>query len=809
MRADSTRLEAQYYDAAALQERLTNGIKRGNQRAVFLVGSALTAPLEPSSPGVPGVDGVIQIIRNEFEGTEQAFELDRALEEHANRYQAAFTFLLGRRGQQAANEVIKRAVWKARKPIITSGTQAVFYPTSETSDEACRSLDSDYEGWVLTPGLAALGQLLADYPDRFGRSALTTYFDPLLEVAVGRSGGHYFRTVLHRDGNLSQTGGPGSHVIHLHGYWYGSDTLHTPRQLNQPRPRLKASLASLIKDGILIVSGYGGWDDTFAEALMEVVLDDTAYPEIIWTFNAQSPQPNEALLRRLEPGIDRGRVSLYSGIDCNIFFPQLLERWHSIELPAPRSIPSPKSSLFYPIIDSSHLSELIAAGGKKDAEARVIEGDEEDRPPITDVCVGRDSELTQIASSDHRVFFITGIGGQGKSTLAAQHFSRAQREHRFDYYVWRDCKEEGERFENQLISLIEKLARGTISGADISRQSIEVLTALLLSNAKDKAILFVFDNVDHYVDLELNKMTGSVDRFIKLFLESNSRSTLFFTCRPFVQYNHPEIFSQKVEGLDLAAAIELFSKRGASSSHAEIEEAHRLTEGHAFWLDLLAAQVAKGSANTSLRLLLDQISSGGGELPTSTLHSIWKTLSDRERLVLRALAETVRPETKSQIGDYLRSKMNFNRVMRALRSLRSLNLIVVKFRAGAPDVLELHPLIRQYIRKTFPKKDRISFIDVIISFYNGMMNVYQVEVKHRPPCLSCGIGRRMQNLVSRRANWTPHSNAWPKSATRSTLVTTRESSREWQRCCFKTLNGKIIIRTKSLIPYSMIILKFW
>ena len=466
---------------------------------------------------------------------------------------------------------------------------------------------------------------------------------------------------------------------------------------------------------------------------MEVVLDDTAYPEIIWTFNAQSPQPNEALLRRLEPGIDRGRVSLYSGIDCNIFFPQLLERWHSIESPAPRSIPSPKSSLFYPIIDSSYLSELIAAGGKKDVEARVIEGDEEDRPPITDVCVGRDSELAQIASSEQRVFFITGIGGQGKSTLAAQHFSQAQREHRFDYYVWRDCKEEGERFENQLISLIEKLAHGTISGADISRQSIEVLTALLLSNAKDKAILFVFDNVDHYVDLELNKMTGSVDRFIKVFLDSNSRSKLFFTCRPFVQYNHPAILSQKVEGLDLAAAVDLFSKRGASSSYAEIEEAHRLTEGHAFWLDLLAAQVAKGSANTSLRLLLDQISSGGGELPTSTLDSIWKTLSDRERLVLRALAETVRPETEPQIGDYLRSKMNFNRVMRALRSLRSLNLIVVKFRAGAPDVLELHPLIRQYIRKTFPKKDRISFIDVIISFYNGMMNIYQVEVKHRPP----------------------------------------------------------------------------
>ena len=76
--------------------------------------------------------------------------------------------------------------------------------------------------------------------------------------------------------------------------------------------------------------------------------------------------------------------------------------------------------------------------------------------------------------------------------------------------------------------------------------------------------------------------------------------------------------------------------------------------------------------------------------------------------------------------------MNFNRLMRALRSLRSLNLIVVKSRTGSPDVLELHPLVREYIHRTFPKNDRMSFIDVIISFYSGLMGLYRVEIKHRP-----------------------------------------------------------------------------
>src|ERR1700676_2665051 len=135
----------EYYDSVALLERLTAGIKRANQRAVFLVGSALTSPADHSMPGVPGVDGVIEIIRKEFDGTDKIVDFDKSLAGQENRYQTAFTFLLGRRGQQAANEVIKRAVWKARKPLIASDTTAPFLPTAATTDEACQSLDSDYE----------------------------------------------------------------------------------------------------------------------------------------------------------------------------------------------------------------------------------------------------------------------------------------------------------------------------------------------------------------------------------------------------------------------------------------------------------------------------------------------------------------------------------------------------------------------------------------------------------------------------------------------------------------------------------------
>jgi tetratricopeptide (TPR) repeat protein len=97
------------------------------------------------------------------------------------------------------------------------------------------------------------------------------------------------------------------------------------------------------------------------------------------------------------------------------------------------------------------------------------------------------------------------------------------------------------------------------------------------------------------------------------------------------------------------------------------------------------------------------------------------------------MAEAVRPETETHIGDYLRGKLSFSRVMGALRSLRSLNLIVVKPRQGQEDVLELHPLVREFIRRSFPKPERIGFIEAIIQFYSTLMGGYKPHVSQRLP----------------------------------------------------------------------------
>lgn len=277
-----------FHDETALLERLSNSLRKRPQEVVFLVGAPLSAPHQPGTPGVPSVDGVIGLIKNEFaDDPTQSEALRQSLDSAGERrYQVAFQFLQGRRGQQTANEIVRRAVLMARKP---GSELSMALSDSYSTEETCRLIDFDMKGWSLSPATECIGKLAAHYPSRFGRSILTTNFDPLIEVSIRRAGGNYFRTTLHSDGNLSQTEGTGCHVIHLHGYWYGSDTLHTARQLGQARPRLRASLSALLREKLVVVCGYGGWDDAFTEALMDVARDDSANPEVLWTF--LSPHP--------------------------------------------------------------------------------------------------------------------------------------------------------------------------------------------------------------------------------------------------------------------------------------------------------------------------------------------------------------------------------------------------------------------------------------------------------------------------------------------------------------------------------------
>ena len=312
----------------ASEEDLLDRLTAQSHDVVYLVGSAVTAPGAEGEPGVPRVDGVIAEIRNIYAAKPEALaRFDKALADEPNsRYQAAFRFLQRTRGQDQANAIIRRCVLRAR--VGSARFPQIHAEVGEVgAAELCRSLEQDVDGWHLPPAVQALGQVLAQRPAETRPVVLTSNFDPLITVSVHRAGGRAFTTALHSDGGFAAIDGHGTLVVHFHGDWFRSDTLHTPAQLGQDRPRLAASLAQLLSARTLVVLGYGGWDDIFTRSLISVIRGELAPIDMLWTFygkdDAKLADSYKSLLTNLGPGIERARVMLYKGIDAHTFLPRL------------------------------------------------------------------------------------------------------------------------------------------------------------------------------------------------------------------------------------------------------------------------------------------------------------------------------------------------------------------------------------------------------------------------------------------------------------------------------------------------------
>lgn len=358
-------------DAKALPYALS----RAKKPVAFLVGSPLSMPERQDGPGVPGVSEMIRLVRARLAPGELP-DFDKALGDAppAIQYQQAMAFLRGWHSQDAVNEVIRQAVRRARLSQADAGL----------SDE---QLEKDLNNWHIPTGTRDLARLVMSGDERWSGPILTTNFDPLLSIAVEREGGSVVRTILDNDRSLRGTETSGASravsIVHLHGYWKGGDTLHTPDQLGAARPNLSASLKRLLQKHTLLVVAYGGWDDVFTNSLADLALDGESGLEVLWTFYETEPALIAAryssLLQKTSQARIQGRFRLYSGVDCHKLFAHLGEQLpqattrhrsaptyrgtHSFDPPTERPSPSSSKSPTTPVFPTPvpHPSPIPAA----------------------------------------------------------------------------------------------------------------------------------------------------------------------------------------------------------------------------------------------------------------------------------------------------------------------------------------------------------------------------------------------------------------------------------------------------------------
>ena len=354
-----------------------------------------------------------------------------------------------------------------------------------------------------------------------------------------------------------------------------------------------------------------------------------------------------------------------------------------------------------------------------------------DSPLTVSPWIGRHHELGILKDSSAPIVFITGIGGQGKSALAGRFLeSQAMSKNgRFDFWDWRDCKEERERLATQILHLIERLSDGSVDAGQIEVSDLRAIVGVLFHVLRDKKALLVFDNVDQYVDLDTGDPIRGLDVLISEAMVRMHQSCFLFTCRPGVKVDEARAISIKLPGLTESETKDLIEARGLIRELPLARELHKATNGHPLWISLIAMQAVQ--LENGLRGALDLINQGGAPLPETTIRTIWRTLNKQQRDVLRTMAEIDRPEPWNHLLSMLPG-VNANRVDRALRFLKNVYLIELRTQTGGDPLVGLHPVIRRFVRDSFPKKVREQYVGKILDYLDRMIGKFRDRLSEDP-----------------------------------------------------------------------------
>lgn len=356
-----------------------------------------------------------------------------------------------------------------------------------------------------------------------------------------------------------------------------------------------------------------------------------------------------------------------------------------------------------------------------------------DSPPSNKYWVGRSKELINISNDNFKVIFITGIGGQGKSALASHYLRNHFDLSKFEFADWRDFKEEANRFQTKLLSIIQRLTDrfDTNSFDTLSNQDLVDTFFYYLGNRK---IIFVFDNVDSYIDLETFKPTGSLSYFFEQILNKSHNSKFIFTCRPFIREAGVNFYQISLSGISDTESLELFEFYKIPLTKIELRtlsmRAHKLTKGHPLWLNLIAGQAIRGIETVNNFIKSIENKSNFDEdnfssiLSEKILNEVWSSLNDKQKILIRGLSETVKPETEENLRTILDSELNTNQFIKSLRVLKNLNLIETL----SDGEIELHPLVKEFVLTKYHRNERAKFITLFVKYYDKFIYILKPKL---------------------------------------------------------------------------------
>jgi len=391
----------------------------------------------------------------------------------------------------------------------------------------------------------------------------------------------------------------------------------------------------------------------------------------------------------------------------------------------------------------------ISINPHKNEKKEEIECMELDPIPVINCWSGRTEELDLLSKENTNVITISGVGGQGKTALAAKFIRETPDDvKQFEKKLWVDCRELPNTMHSKLLDLLEKITGGVESSIAYKDEQLSDTIKRFFKHISEERILIVFDNVDAYVNIESEELVGELNDFVEIALTQQHNSLLILTCRVPIYDSRANFRAIKLDGLKEPEGIRFLQNRGVKIEGAEDEAACkqiiRITKGHPWWLGLIAGQMV--SANVCPSEYLDENRDGilaRDSQVEKFFGAIWEKLSNSTgkvaQNIVRYLAETTRPLTVENLSLLLGE--NFKNTNKAIKMLTNLNLLIVHAESkGQNRSFQVHPLVREFVHKNYDKTVQKPLVDKLVELIIGT-KLYEIIFVNDPAIVEGARGQ--------------------------------------------------------------------
>jgi tetratricopeptide (TPR) repeat protein len=346
---------------------------------------------------------------------------------------------------------------------------------------------------------------------------------------------------------------------------------------------------------------------------------------------------------------------------------------------------------------------------------------------------------TQLTQRDITAIALTGIGGAGKSTLAAliYRYAEEQRQMHSSPFlaetIWLTV-DQATTFADLVGNLLEALGKPLpeLSHLAPQNQAVALFNSL---NATDKPCLVFLDQFENLLDWEtghaLTDRPG-VGEWLDIINSQHCVCRILLTSRPrpVGTRKYPPTYLQEypVGGLEVTEGIALLRNRGVQGTESELRTAVTYCEGHAFSLTLLASLM--NEHRMSLTTLFKNSSLWIGDIATNLLDRIYTAqLSDMQRELLRAFS-VYREPVPLEVALAIINNPIRSQVSAALKTLLTQHLL----EAVGEGRYQLHAILAQYVQEHFAESDKEANLQALRVAHTqaGRYYLQQSEV-HCPP----------------------------------------------------------------------------